>query len=126
MQAALDMAGLAPEAIGYVNLHGTGTPANDEAEDRAVLATLGPYVPCRSTKGLTGHALGAAGIVELILLCLGLEAGRLPPMPTTRLIDPALKANVRTDAEPCHTRFGLTNAFGFGGSNCALVVETPA
>ncbi|MCB1883520.1 MAG: beta-ketoacyl-ACP synthase [Geminicoccaceae bacterium] len=126
MRASLDMAGLPPDAIGYVNLHGTGTLANDEAEDRAVLAALGPRVPCRSTKGLTGHALGAAGIVELVLLCLGLEERRLPPMPTTRTIDAALKANVRTESEPCRTRFGLTNAFGFGGSNCALVVGAGA
>ena len=68
----------------------------------------------------------AAGIVELVLLCLGLEERRLPPMPTTRTIDAALKANVRTESEPCRTRFGLTNAFGFGGSNCALVVGAGA
>jgi 3-oxoacyl-[acyl-carrier-protein] synthase-1 len=121
MQAALDAAGLPPQAIDYVNLHGTGTPSNDAVEDLAVYGVFGDAVPVNSTKGLTGHTLGAAGAVEAIVAVLAIEGGRVPASPGTRTLDPALRA--RYEVAGCEHRIErvLSNSFGFGGSNCSLV-----
>ena len=73
MRAALTDAGLEPSQIDYVNLHGTATPANDLAEDAALLDVFNGGVSCSSTKGFTGHALGAAGIVEALFSCIAIE-----------------------------------------------------
>ena len=78
MRAALDAAGIAPADIDYVNMHGTGTPANDAAEAAGVAAVLGDAVPCSSTKGWTGHALGAAGIVEALFAIDAIASGTIP------------------------------------------------
>ena len=82
---------LAPGAIDYVNLHGTGTPSNDAAEDLAVFGVFGDAVPVSSTKGMTGHTLGAAGAVEAVIAVLAIEEGRIPGSPGTRA-DPVLRA----------------------------------
>jgi 3-oxoacyl-[acyl-carrier-protein] synthase-1 len=121
MESALASAGLEPGGIDYLNLHGTGTQSNDAAEDKAVTALFGIALPCNSTKGMTGHALGAAGAVEAMACILAIRAGFIPPGVGTRNIDPALKAryDIRGGAAPV-TR-AMSNSFGFGGSNCSLV-----
>jgi 3-oxoacyl-[acyl-carrier-protein] synthase-1 len=126
MQAALDRAGLAAKDIDYVNLHGTGTQSNDSAEDRAVVALFGETVPVNSTKGMTGHALGAAGAVEAVLSMLAMEEGLIPASPGTREIDPALRAHYEKSARPAALQRVLSNSFGFGGSNCSLVLGRAA
>jgi 3-oxoacyl-[acyl-carrier-protein] synthase-1 len=121
MQSALDSAGLAPDAIGYVNLHGTGTPSNDAAEDQAVVALFGAGVPASSTKGMTGHTLGAAGAIEALITVLAIEDGRVPGSPGTRILDPKLRAGYAIKGRESKFTHALTNSFGFGGSNCSLV-----
>ena len=121
MQEALRAAGLAVTDVDYINLHGTATPSNDAAEDRAIVDLFGERVPCSSTKGMTGHALGAAGAVEAIVALLALEHGIVPGSPGTRERDPALRANYRVAAERRALSHAMTNSFGFGGSNCSLV-----
>ena len=121
MDLALGAAGLAPEAIDYVNLHGTGTPSNDAAEDIAVHSLFGDSVPVNSTKGMTGHALGAAGAVEALLSVLAIEEGRIPGSPGTRVVDPKLRARYEMRGAVRNVQRVLSNSFGFGGSNCSLV-----
>jgi 3-oxoacyl-[acyl-carrier-protein] synthase-1 len=122
MQAALADAGLEPKAIEYINLHGTGTPSNDLAESRAVAAVFGTTVPCSSTKGATGHALGAAGALEAVVCALALEHGLLPAGLNVATPDPALELNyLRHNAARPVSRV-LSNSFGFGGTNCSLIL----
>jgi len=121
MRSALESAGLGADAIDYVNLHGTGTPSNDAAEDQAVLALFGDRVPVNSTKGMTGHALGAAGAAEAIVSVLAIESQRIPASPGTRTPDPRLKARYEIAGGPRPLARVLSNSFGFGGSNCSLV-----
>lgn len=123
MQQALAMARIEPGAVDYINLHGTATPSNDAAEGRAVAALFGPSVPCSSTKGHTGHALGAAGIVEALLCALALRHGVLPGGLNTEERDPALNVNYLLRNQVAAAQIMLSNSFGFGGSNCALVLE---
>ena len=122
MLAALESAGVAPERIGFLKLHGTATRANDSAEMAAVDAVFPQPVPAASLKGLIGHTLGAAGAVEAVMCLDALEAGILPGSAGLHVPDPALAGRVleRTVAADCDTV--LCNAFGFGGSNCALVL----
>jgi 3-oxoacyl-[acyl-carrier-protein] synthase-1 len=122
MEAALADADLQPRQVDYVNLHGTATPSNDSAESRAVLALLGPHVPCSSTKGAVGHTLGAAGAVEAVICALSLTDGFLPGGINTTQVDPALGLNYLTktrDFAPAHV---LSNSFGFGGTNCSVLL----
>jgi 3-oxoacyl-[acyl-carrier-protein] synthase-1 len=120
MRAALRMARLTPSDIDYVNLHGTGTRSNDVAEDAAVRAVLGDAVPRSSTKGWTGHTLGAAGLVEAVISLLALREGFLPGTLNCERVDPAIGGNVLLHGESMSVRHVLSNSFGFGGSNCAL------
>lgn len=122
MQAALQDAQLAPEAIDYINLHGTATPANDAAEALAVSAVFGRAVACSSTKGATGHALGAAGAIEAVIAAIALERGLVPGSAGTRTVDARLLPGYRLQPEAGTLRHVLSNSFGFGGSNCALVL----
>jgi 3-oxoacyl-[acyl-carrier-protein] synthase-1 len=129
MQAALDQAGLVASDIDYVNLHGTSTPSNDAAEDQAMMALFGglnPPTPCSSTKGATGHALGAAGAIEAIICALALERQTIPGGVNTVDIDPTLHAHyqLRNQAAPLHCV--MSNSFGFGGSNCSLILTRAA
>lgn len=121
MQQALARAGLEPGEIGYVNAHGTATPANDRAEDRALVRLFGKRVPVSSTKGFTGHTLGAAGIVEAIVCFLALEHGLLPATLNSSAIEPGLESMVLLENRAAQVRHALSNSFGFGGSNCTLV-----
>ena len=121
MRSALERAGLEAAGIDYVNLHGTGTQSNDAAEDRAVVTIFGDRVPVNSTKGMTGHTLGAAGAVEALLSVLAIEEGRIPASPGTREVDPALRARYEKSARSATIARVLSNSFGFGGSNCSLI-----
>lgn len=121
MEKALAAAGLGTADIGYINLHGTATPSNDAAEGRAVAALFGGGTPCSSTKGATGHALGAAGGLEAVICALALRHGLLPAGVNTAELDPELPLDylLQNRAEPL--RHALSNSFGFGGTNCSLV-----
>lgn len=121
MQAALAAADLEPGDIDYINLHGTGTPSNDRSESQAVTSVFGPTTPCSSTKGATGHTLGAAGALEAVISSLGLQHGLMPGGVHTDRIDPTLTAHyIRHNRRGAVTRV-LSNSFGFGGANCSLI-----
>jgi 3-oxoacyl-[acyl-carrier-protein] synthase-1 len=126
MLAALATGGLTPDAIDYVNLHGTATQVGDAAEDQAIFGLFGTRVGCNSTKGLTGHTLGAAGIVEAVISALGLQHGFIPPSPTTETPDPALKSRYLVRGEDRPLTRVMSNSFGFGGSNCSLILGRAA
>lgn len=122
MQVALRKAGLEAGAIDYINLHGTGTQANDNAEAKAVHQLFGPTTPASSTKGWTGHTLGAAGIVEA---CIGLDAITHNYLPQNlHLQEPDEDMSIallKTPQVRPVTRV-ISNSFGFGGSNCSLIL----
>ncbi len=122
MQAALDSAGLAPGAIDYVNMHGTGTRANDAMEDRAIARIFGDGVPCSSTKGWTGHTLGASGALEAAVAAICIEDGLVPGCLGVEHVDPAFAAGIVVANRAGRVDRVLSNSFGFGGSNCALVI----
>ena len=126
MRQALAQAGLAAEDVGYVNLHGTGTPGNDAAEARAVQAVFGSTTPCSSTKGHTGHTLGAAGGVEASIAMLALQHGLAPAGLNVQQLDPALGVNYLLHNRMGPLRAVASNSFGFGGSNCCLVFGAAA
>jgi 3-oxoacyl-[acyl-carrier-protein] synthase-1 len=126
MEAALRSAGLQADAIDYLNLHGTATPANDAAEGKAVAALFGDRVPCSSTKGATGHTLGAAGAVEAVICALALQHDLLPGSPHTATVDPSIPVDYLLQARPGQIRRALSNSFGFGGSNCSLILGVAA
>ncbi len=121
MLAALQRARLDTKDISYINLHGTATVSNDAAEAKAVMRLFGTDAVCGSTKGYTGHTLGAAGITEAIISIKLLESGMLPENLNLQNLDPTL------DIKPLrHTRRDslsnvMSNNFGFGGSNCSLI-----
>jgi 3-oxoacyl-[acyl-carrier-protein] synthase-1 len=122
MEKALAVAGLQPGDIDYVNLHGTATRVGDAAEDKAVSGLFGSTVPCSSTKGFTGHTLGAAGIVEAVISALALHHGHIPASPTTRKVDSAITCRYLTDGAERPLKRVMSNSFGFGGSNCSLIL----
>ncbi len=120
MRGALDAAGLAPQQIDYINLHGTATRSNDPAEGRAVTEVFG-NTATSSSKAWFGHSLGAAGIVESVVTLLALEHGLVPGTLNTTDVDPDCPNVVLLDNESRTIDRALTNSFGFGGSNCSLV-----
>jgi 3-oxoacyl-[acyl-carrier-protein] synthase-1 len=118
------MAGLEPQDIDYINLHGTSTQTNDAAEGKAIRAVFGPAEtspPCSSTKGATGHTLGAAGGIEAVICALALKHGIVPGGVNTREIDPALDVNYLLQNREQPVSHVLSNSFGFGGTNCSLI-----
>ena len=121
MQHALETAQLGPADIDYINLHGTATPGNDLAEAKAVNAVFGSGTPCSSTKGATGHALGAAGGLEAVICALALQNGLLPGGLNTQQLDPLLPVNYLLENHAQPVRRVLSNSFGFGGTNCSLL-----
>ena len=121
MLQALQAAALAPGDIEYINFHGTGTPSNDEAEARAVTDVLGTQVPGSSTKGATGHTLGAAGALEAVICALALQDGVMPAGVNTTEVDPALPVHYLRDNRAGRLSRVMSNSFGFGGSNCSLI-----
>ncbi len=121
MQDALKMADLAPSDIDYINLHGTATQNNDAAEGLAVQAIFGQATPCSSTKGATGHTLGAAGGIEAVICALALQHDFMPAGLNTQQIDPSLKLNYLLKNREQKIKRVLSNSFGFGGTNCSLI-----
>jgi len=121
---SLARAGLRPEEIEYVNLHGTATRANDSVEDKAVYSIFGARPACSSTKGWTGHTLGAAGITEAVISALCLTHGLIPGTLNCERLDPSLKSRILRDHQVGSLTRVLSNIFGFGGNNCSLVLGT--
>lgn len=121
MQAALQRAGIGPDALGYLNLHGTSTPANDRIEAAAVAALFPDTLHASSTKGWTGHTLGAAGIVESVFALLALSDGLLPGTLNSEIPDPACGPQIRFENAQADISHAMNNSFGFGGNNCSLV-----
>lgn len=121
MRAALSSARLTPDAVDYLNLHGTGTPSNDAAEDLAVCEVFGRELPCSSTKGHTGHALGAAGGVEAAISLLALQHGFMPGGIGGGRPDPALQADYLRESRDQRLAVVGSNGFGFGGTNACLL-----
>lgn len=124
MQQALQSAGLKPSDIDYINLHGTATPSNDAAEAKAVNAVFKNEhreVPCSSSKGATGHTLGAAGAVEAVICALALQHGFIPGGLNTKSIDSELQLNYQLQNRPQALQRVMSNSFGFGGTNCSLI-----
>jgi 3-oxoacyl-[acyl-carrier-protein] synthase-1 len=121
MEQALETAGLTPDAIDYINLHGTATPSNDAAEGKAVRAVFGTATPCSSTKGATGHTLGAAGGVEAVISLLALRHGLLPGGLNTTQLDPEAGINYLLENREQPVMRVISNSFGFGGTNCSLI-----
>lgn len=124
MRAALASGDVNAGDIDYINLHGTGTIANDSSEGRAVCTVFGADTPCSSTKGWTGHTLGAAGIVEAAIAMLCIEHGFMPRSLNTRTKDPAIEAGILVESRHAPVRRVLSNSFGFGGNNCTLLLGT--
>ena len=121
MQQALAAAALAPEDIEYINFHGTGTAGNDAAEARAVAGVLGSEIPGSSTKGATGHTLGAAGALEAVICAVALQAQLMPAGINTREVDPALPVRYLRENRLGRLSRVMSNSFGFGGANCSLI-----
>jgi 3-oxoacyl-[acyl-carrier-protein] synthase-1 len=121
MQAALTAASMEPGDIDYINLHGTGTPSNDRSESQAVTSIFGPTTPCSSTKGATGHTLGAAGALEAVISALAIQNGLMPGGVHTTRIDPNLTAHYIKENRRAQVKRVLSNSFGFGGTNCSLI-----
>jgi len=130
MAEALADADVAPEAVGYVNAHGTGTPYNDEAETQAVKQVLGAHahrVAISSTKSMMGHLLGAGGGVEAALTVLAIDREILPPTVNLDSPDPACDLDyVPGTARAARVDVAMSNSFGFGGTNVTLVFRRPA
>jgi 3-oxoacyl-[acyl-carrier-protein] synthase-1 len=129
MEAALRQAALGPGDLDLVNAHGTGTPANDVVEADAVAAVLGEAartVPVVSTKGYTGHLLGAAGVTEAVLSALSVVHGFVPASLGADPLDPGVRLRVPTALEARPVRRVLSNSFAFGGSNVSLVLGVRA
>ncbi len=126
MRNALADAGLRPDAIGYINAHGTGTPENDRMEWIGVSAVFGDRagsIPMSSNKSMIGHSLTAAGAVEAIFTLLAIRNGLLPPTINYDLPDPALPVDcVPHVARRANVRHAISNSFGFGGQNVCLVL----
>ena len=121
MGDALARAGVQPADIGYLNLHGTATPANDSIEAQAVAALFPDTLHASSTKGWTGHTLGAAGIVESVFAMLALEHGVLPGILNSDARDAGCGPQIQFDNASRDIRYAMNNSFGFGGNNCSLV-----
>jgi 3-oxoacyl-(acyl-carrier-protein) synthase len=126
MRAALQRAGLVPDAINYVNAHGTGTRDNDAAESKALKALFGARVPAvSSTKRFFGHALAASGAIEAVVCVEALRRQLLPPNPGFATPDPALGITPVTTMTSAPLRHVMSNSFGFGGNNAVVVLSAP-
>jgi 3-oxoacyl-(acyl-carrier-protein) synthase len=127
MACALEDAGLAAVAVDYLNLHGTGTPDNDAAEAKALRRVFGPALPAlSSTKGLTGHALAAAGAIEAVIGVMAIRDGLLPANTGLATLDPTLGLSPLTTPTAAAPRVVLSNSFGFGGNNACIVLAHPS
>lgn len=122
IRQSLDRAALRPSDIDYINLHGTATRANDAVEDKAVHEIFGTATAVSSTKGWTGHTLGAAGITEALITAMSLKHGFIPGTLNCERVDPVLQSRVLCQNENRPIRRALSNIFGFGGNNCSLIL----
>jgi 3-oxoacyl-[acyl-carrier-protein] synthase II len=124
MQLAMEDAGITPQQVVQINAHGTSTPLNDAAEAEAITKVFGSGPPVTSTKGVTGHALGAAGSIEAVACIVSLQRGLIPPTRGTTAVDPKLPQIdlVIGEARAFEPGPVLSNSFGFGGHNGTLVV----
>ncbi len=123
MRAALADAGIAPAAVDYISLHGTGTPDNDAAEARALHTVFGERLPpLSSSKGAVGHSLAAAGALEAVGAVVAMAAGMIPANTGLERVDPALELAPVREPRPGRMECVLSNSFGFGGNNAALVL----
>ena len=127
MRAVLRDAALAPEQIGYINAHGTATPANDPTEAAAIRAVFGSHVgklPVSSTKSMHGHALGAAAALECLATVLALRDGVLPPTANFEEPDPDCDLDVIPNQSRCaRVEYAISNSFAFGGLNAVLALR---
>ena len=121
LDEALARAGLAPDAIDYINMHGTASQKNDEVEGALVARRFPARTHASSTKGFMGHTLGAAGIVESVISLLAIERGLMPGTVNTNQLDAGFGPQIRLQPAHGEVRYALTNSFGFGGNNCSLV-----
>lgn len=121
MRQALARAGVEAHEVDHLNLHGTATPANDAVEARAVAELFGGHLHASSTKGWTGHTLGAAGIVESVFALIALEDGLLPGILNSTTLDPVCGPQIRLQNAHAQVRHVMNNSFGFGGNNCSLL-----
>jgi 3-oxoacyl-[acyl-carrier-protein] synthase II len=127
MARALELAGVRPEEVGYLNAHATSTGAGDVAETNAIKRVFGAHahrLAVSATKSTTGHLLGAAGAVETIACALALAHGCLPPTINLENPDPACDLDhVANEARKARVEVALNNSFGFGGQNASLVLR---
>jgi 3-oxoacyl-[acyl-carrier-protein] synthase II len=126
MTAACHAAGVAPEQIGYINAHGTGTPLNDSAEAAAINRWAGKHaekIPVSSTKSSIGHLLGAAGAVEVVVCLMALRGQWLPPTSTLESPDPVCAFPIVQKSADAKLEYALTNSFGFGGANATIILR---
>ena len=124
MRRALEMAGIAPSDIGYINAHGTGTENNDATEAAAVATVFGERVPViSSTKGFTGHTLGAAGALEACFALLAMREGKAFANVGMHEQDPAIPFEVNRELRDIDARWVMSNSFGFGGNATSIVLK---
>jgi 3-oxoacyl-[acyl-carrier-protein] synthase II len=127
MIMAMQDAKIGPGDVDYINAHGTSTPANDKSETQAIKDALGEerahQVPVSSTKSMTGHLLGASGVVELVATILGMHKGIIHPTANYDYPDPECDLDYVPEPRPADVRVALSNSFGFGGQNATLVVR---
>jgi 3-oxoacyl-[acyl-carrier-protein] synthase II len=127
MQKTISDAGIKPEQVGYINAHGTSTPYNDKFETLAIKRTFGDHaykLAVSSTKSMTGHLLGAAGGIESVFSTLAITRDMLPPTINYFNPDPDCDLDyVPNEARPAHIDYALSNSFGFGGTNAALLFK---
>jgi beta-ketoacyl-acyl-carrier-protein synthase II len=122
--ASLDMAGLKPRDVDYINAHGTSTKLNDKAEAVAISEIFGDYkVPVGSTKSMVGHLIGAAGSIEAVACALAMENQMIPPTINYETPDPEVDVNVITEPTPAKLNVVMNNSFGFGGHNAVMVLK---
>ena len=121
MEAALHAGNATPDRVGYINFHGTATPSNDAAEGNAVASLFGSKTPGSSSKGATGHALGAAGAIEAIIAAMSIRHRFIPAGVNTSVADPEIAVDYVIENRSASVDLALSNSFGFGGTNCSLL-----
>ena len=122
MGQALAKSNLTIDAIDYINMHGTSSKINDVTEAKAIHKLFSSNVPSSSTKGWTGHTLGAAGALEAVLCCLFIENGIIPGCLNSTVVDNTIRGGIRLKNSLETVNITLTNSFGFGGNNCSLIL----
>jgi 3-oxoacyl-[acyl-carrier-protein] synthase II len=128
MKMAFADAGIDPSEVGYINAHGTSTPLGDASETRVIKLAVGeelaPKIPISSTKGATGHCLGAAGAIEAMFTVLAVQRGELPPTINYEYPDSTCDLDyIPNEARKADVKVGVNNSFGFGGHNACVVVK---